>query len=67
MLLSSLRAIYNSPICPKNLKFSIIDAYKNDSLEIQKELVKIKPPSDINFNKFIETLKQKSQTLIELK
>ena len=67
MLLSSLRAIYHSPICPQNIKNSIIDTYKNHGSEIQKELVKIKPPSEVKFNSFIEALKQQSQTLTELK
>ena len=67
MLLSSLRAIYHSPMCPQNIKNSIFDTYNNHRFEIQKELIKIKPPLEVNFNNFIETLKQKSQTLIELK
>jgi len=67
MLLSSLRAVYHSPICPQKIKNSIIDAYKNHGLEIQEELVKIKPPSEVNLNNFVEELKQKSQTLTELK
>jgi mannosyl-3-phosphoglycerate synthase len=67
MLLSSLSAIHHSPICPQNVKNSIIDTCKSHGLEMQKELVKIRPPFEVNFNNFIEALKQKSQTLIELK
>jgi len=67
MLLSSLSAIYYSPICPNNIKDSIIETCKSQGLEMEKELVKIKPPLEINFNNFIEALKQKSQTLTELK
>jgi mannosyl-3-phosphoglycerate synthase len=67
MLLSSLSAIHHSPICPQNVKNSIIDTCKSHGLEMQKELVKIRPPFEVNFNNFIEALKQKSQTLMELK
>jgi len=67
MLLSSLSAIYHSPICPNNIKDSIIETCKSQGLEMEKELVKIKHPLEINFNNFIEALKQKSQTLTELK
>ena len=67
MLLSSLSAMYYSPICPQNIKDSIIATCKSQGLEMQKELVKIKPPVEVNFKNFVEVLKQKSKTLTELK
>ena len=67
MLLSSLSAIHNSSICPQKVKKSIIGICKNHGFKPWKELVKIRPPSEVNFNSFIEAVKQKSQTLTKLK
>ena len=71
MILSSLGAIYHSQICPQNVKKSIIDTCANYSFKTGKEEplcpAKIKPPSELNLNSFSEMLKQKSQTLMELR
>ena len=71
MICSSLGAIYHSQICPNNIKKNLIDTCANQGFKTAKGKplcpAKIKPPSKINIKKFSEILKQKSQTLIELK
>jgi mannosyl-3-phosphoglycerate synthase len=71
MIHSSLGAIYHSNICPENIKKNLIDVCANYGLKTGKEGFprpdKIEPPSKINIKKFSEILKQKSQTLTELK
>ncbi len=71
MMLSSLGAIYHSEICPESIKKNIVENCVKYGLKPKKGMLPhpaiIKPPSNIDLKKFSEILKQKSQTLVELK
>ncbi len=71
MILSSLGAIYHSEICPQNVKKNIINTCIGCGFKAGKGEppcpTKIKSPSKLEIDRFSEMLKQKSQTLLELK
>jgi mannosyl-3-phosphoglycerate synthase len=69
MLLSSMSSIYYSQICSQKVREKLISTCADHGFKIREgELqcpVKIRPPSELNINNFIEMLK-KSETLIKL-
>lgn len=63
MILSSLGVIYHSPICPKKVKESIVSTYGKE-LPVK---VSTRPPSELDARRFIEIMREKSQTLTEFR
>ncbi|MEM1515401.1 MAG: mannosyl-3-phosphoglycerate synthase [Candidatus Bathyarchaeia archaeon] len=71
MLLSSIGAIYHSPLCTQKIKDHIISICTRHGYKINREEIpcpaKIEPPHKIEIGKFVAELKKNSQTLLELK
>ncbi|MEM2911479.1 MAG: mannosyl-3-phosphoglycerate synthase [Candidatus Bathyarchaeia archaeon] len=71
MLLSSIGVIYHSQICPPQLKNNIVSICTRHGFKVKEEEIpcpaKIKPPSELDVNKFAVEVQKNSQTLIELK
>lgn len=71
MLLSSLGAIYHSQICPPKLRESIASICARHGFKIKEGdipcPIKMKPPCEIEMNKFAAELQKKAQTLFTLK
>lgn len=70
MLLSSLGAVYYSQICPQKIQEHIVSICSRHDFEISEELpcpAKIRPPCELDINKFVSELRKNSQTLIELR
>ncbi len=69
MLLSSLEAVQNSPICPPKVKNDIAAAYSTYGAEKAKSKsqrqIRIEPPIKIDLNRFVEIMRQNTQTLTE--
>jgi mannosyl-3-phosphoglycerate synthase len=68
MLRASIGAIYTSPICPKSVRESILsaDVASGEPGKPRTEYatpVKIKPPIEVNLEKFVEILKRDSRTM----
>jgi mannosyl-3-phosphoglycerate synthase len=68
MLQSSIGAIYTSPICPKAVRESILSADIGGTESGKPPIeystpVKIKPPIEVNLEKFTEILKRESRTM----
>ncbi|MEM3798335.1 MAG: mannosyl-3-phosphoglycerate synthase [Candidatus Bathyarchaeia archaeon] len=71
MLLSSIGAIYHSQICPPQLKDNIVSICTRHGFKVKEEEIpcpaKIRPPCELDMNKFAVEVQKNSQTLIELK
>ncbi|MEM2092817.1 MAG: mannosyl-3-phosphoglycerate synthase [Candidatus Bathyarchaeia archaeon] len=71
MLLSSLGAVYHSKICPPKLKESIVSICARHGFKISdKDMpcpTMIRPPCEIDINKFANELQKNAQSLFELK
>src|SRR3990172_562386 len=63
MILSSLGAIYHSPICPEKVKQKISSIYGKEP----PLTVSIRPPSELDIRRFIKIMRAKSQTLVEFR
>jgi len=63
MILSSLGAIYHSPICPEKVKQKISSIYGKEP----PLTVSIRPPSELDVRRFIKIMREKCKTLIEFR